>query len=499
MTFVRSRWLFLRLVGVIYLTAFISLAVQITGLVGEHGILPVADFLARAHDAYGAQAYRLLPTLVWWSHADAFLLLLCWSGAVCSILLIGGLAPVVTTSLLWLLYLSLTIAGQDFLEFQWDALLLETGLLAIVYAPLAWRSRVATDPEPPAVARWVLWMLAFKVTFLSGITKILSRDPTWANLTALTFHYETQPLPAWTSWFAYQMPNQVHYASAAGMFVIELALPWLIFAPPRVAWVRVTAAALMASLQVAIAATGNYGFFNLLTIVLYIGLLDDRTLERLRPAARLGAGELSAQPDRAAKQLSGRIWHRVSSGVAIVIACFSVMAFFHEIDATWKRPGLLAWTWSATALGAVAPLRSINGYGLFRVMTTERPEIVIEVSADGADWKEYGFRWKPGDVTRRPHFVEPHMPRLDWQMWFAALDPRSAQDWLVPLIQRLLEGNEEVARLLGPNPLAAPVRCVRLAYYQYHFTTRDERAATGAWWTRQRLGNLTNAIGPCTQ
>jgi lipase maturation factor 1 len=130
-------------------------------------------------------------------------------------------------------------------------------------------------------------------------------------------------------------------------------------------------------------------------------------------------------------------------------------------------------------------------------MTTERPEIVIEVSADGAAWKEYDFRWKPGDVTHRPRFVEPHMPRLDWQMWFAALDPRSAQGWLAPLIQRLLEGDEQVARLLGPNPLADRVRCVRLAYYLYHFNTRAERATTGAWWKRQRLTNLTNAIGPC--
>jgi hypothetical protein len=231
---------------------------------------------------------------------------------------------------------------------------------------------------------------------------------------------------------------------------------------------------------------------------LYIGLLDDRTLERFRPAALLGdVGELRKRRDRVSTLLGGRIWHRVSSAVAIAIACFSIMAFFHEIDATWRRPGMLGWTWSASALAAVAPLRSINGYGLFRVMTTERPEIVIEVSADGVTWKEYDFRWKPGDVARRPSFVEPHMPRLDWQMWFAALDPRSAQGWLAPLIQRLLEGDEKVARLLGPNPLATRVRCVRLAYYQYRFSTRAERTATGVWWKRERLANLTNALGPC--
>jgi len=150
--------------------------------------------------------------------------------------------------------------------------------------------------------------------------------------------------------------------------------------------------------------------------------------------------------------------------------------------------------WSPSALAIVAPLDSINGYGLFRVMTTDRPEIVIEASADGDSWKEYEFRWKAGDVLRRPSFVEPHMPRLDWQMWFAALDPRDAQVWLGALVRRLLDGDEAVTRLLAPNPLGAPVRCVRLVYYHYYFTTRAERAASGAWWKRERAGVLTNAI-----
>jgi len=169
------------------------------------------------------------------------------------------------------------------------------------------------------------------------------------------------------------------------------------------------------------------------------------------------------------------------------------MTLFREIDTTWGRTGL-EWTWSDSALRLVAPLNSINGYGLFRVMTTERPEIVIEVSADNAAWKEYEFKWKAGEVHRRPPFVEPHMPRLDWQMWFAALDPRGAQRWLAPFVQRLLDGEPAVTRLLEPNPLAGPVRCVKLAYYQYHFTTRAERAASGAWWKRERVGDLTNAI-----
>src|SRR5262245_3250498 len=175
-TFVESRWLFLRLLGFVYLIAFVSLAVQITGLVGEHGILPVGEFLGGVHQRFGASAYYNWPTLVWLSASDVWLSTLCWGGAVASLLLIAGIVPAATAALLWMLYLSVTTAGQLFLEFQWDSLLLETGLLAVLYAPLSWRER-ARDDEPPAIVRWAIWFLAFKLTFLSGITKILSGDP----------------------------------------------------------------------------------------------------------------------------------------------------------------------------------------------------------------------------------------------------------------------------------------------------------------------------------
>ena len=442
-TFARSRWLFLRLVGVVYLIAFASLAVQITGLVGERGILPAGEFLSRVHDAYGARSYQPLPTLGWLSPSDAFLSALYWCGILSSLLLIAGVMPAAASALLWVLYLSLTIAGQVFLQFQWDALLLETGLLAILYAPLSLRSRLDLDPEPPAIVRWAIWGLAFKLTFLSGITKMLSGDPTWAQWMALQFHYETQPIPASTSWFAHQLPPSIHYWSAAAMFAIELGAPWVILAPARFRRLRIGACALMIALQIGIAATGNYGFFNLLTIVLYVALLDDRTLGRLRPLRVEDAEPPIRRPALA--------WHKTVNAVALGIAVVSLLSLFREIDATRGRPGV--GEWADGILESVSPLNSINGYGLFRVMTTERPEIVIEVSDDGNTWKEYEFRWKAGDVMRRPQFVEPHMPRLDWQMWFAALDPRSAQGWLGRLIARVLDGDDAVVRLLGPNPL----------------------------------------------
>jgi hypothetical protein len=491
-SFVRSRALVLRLLGLVYLVAFVSLGVQITGLVGERGLLPAVEFLGELRRYYGAGAWWSWPTLVWLSPTDTGLRVLCWGGAAVSVLLMFGIAPAAAAAVLWALYLSLTIAGQEFLQFQWDGLLLETGLLAVLYAPLASRLRARLDPEPPAMVRWALWGLAFKLTFLSGITKILSGDSTWANWTALAYHYETQPLPAWTSWFAHQLPRWIQSASVGGMFVVEVGVPWLILLPARARGVRVLACVLMILLQAAIGATGNYGFFNLLTIVLYLALLDDRTIERFLPWR-------AARGDRPFLQHPGEpvLWRAGVTVVALGITVLSLLALIREIDATRGRSGPFGW--SEPLLARVAPIHSINGYGLFRVMTTERPEIVMEVSQDGRTWKEHEFRWKPGEVGQRPRFVEPHMPRLDWQMWFAALDPRSTQSWLARLIERRLAGEPAVMKLLGPNPLDGRARWVRLAYYRYRFTSRAQRARTGAWWRREFVSYLTDAIGPAPQ
>ena len=474
-TFVFSRQLFLRLLGLVYLIAFASLGVQMTGLVGSRGILPIGAYLAQAHGAIGADAYRELPTLLWLSNSDTMLMVLCWGGAALSVVLIAGLAPVASSALLWVFYLSLTVAGQVFLEFQWDLLLLETGLLACLYAPL--RSPAA---EPNPVVRWVLWGLAFKLTFLSGATKLLSGDPAWAGWTAMTYHYWTQPLPTWTSWYAAQLPATVHYWSVPAMLAVELVVPFAIFLPPRFRRTRVVACVLMILLQAGIGATGNYGFFNLLTIVLYLTLLDDQVLRR--PAI--------AQPAPDTPRPEPAIWRVMTTVAAVIIACLSVVAFVREMQVTARTPAQIARAWPGRVLEWVSPFRSVNGYGLFRVMTTARPELVIEVSENGQDFKEYEFRWKPGNPSRRPGFVEPHMPRLDWQMWFAALDPPGAQYWLEALARRIVDGEPSVVRLLGPSPLANRPRAARFGYYEYRFTTSAQRAQSGAWWTRTLRGYL---------
>ncbi len=479
-TFVVSRWLFLRLLGVVYLIAFVSVAVQVTGLVGEHGILPAGRFLEWARATYGHAAYRLFPTLCWLGATDAALKVLSWGGAVLAVLAIAGVAPVPVLALLWLFYLSLTVVGQTFLFFQWDELLLETGLLAIFYTPSQWLPSLTREHAPSPLMRWLVVWLLFRLTFLSGITKLASGDPTWLAGTALDYHFETQPLPPWTAWYAHHLPAGVHRAATIGMLFAELVVPWLVFAPLRLRRVRLAACAGLVLFQLLIEATGNYGFFNALAIVLCVPLLDDDVLRRVLPL-RLSVEGVEPKAKRAAVRL-----------VAAIVLPISALTFVREIAYTLPggRAGFPGW--ADGLVRAVAPLRSINGYGLFRVMTTERPEIVIEGSRDGAHWSEYRFRWKPSAVTGRPRFVAPYHPRLDWQMWFAALDPPSNEPWLESLVRRLLEGSPQVLSLLDGNPFPdAPPRYVRLAYYRYRFSTAAVRSRTGAWWERAFKGYLT--------
>ena len=480
-----SRWLFLRLLGLTYLLAFASLAFQITGLIGANGLLPVTQFLERGHEFYGGRAYYLLPTLLWVSASDLALQVLCWGGVVLAAVAIAGITPTVTFALLWLFYLSLTVGGQTFLSFQWDTLLLETGLLACLYAPRGWWPGLGYARRTSIPIRWLLWGLAFKVTFLSGVTKLVSGDETWRGLTALTFHYQTQPIPAWTSWFAHHLPLWIQQASAVGMLGIEIVVPFFIFVPARLRSMRLVACVLMSLLQVAIAVTGNYGFFNLLTLALYLTLLDDDHVRHLLPHRLVHTART-----RVSVRVEPMPWRAALACAALLIGIISGLTLWRE--ATYTRPHA---EWSNRLVGLVRPTRSINGYGLFRTMTTERPELVIEGTSDGEQWREYTFRWKPGDAGRRPGFVQPHMPRLDWLMWFAALDPLSHQHWLGPLVEHLLAGAPTVVGLLAEDPFPdAPPRFVRVAIYDYRFTTPDEGAETGHWWRRDFRSYLTEPI-----
>ncbi|HEY8232159.1 MAG TPA: lipase maturation factor family protein, partial [Vicinamibacteria bacterium] len=253
------RWLFVRALALVYLCAFLSLAVQVDGLIGSRGILPAQELLGYVRERTGIERYWLLPTLFWLDASDGALLLACGGGAALSLALLAGLVPVPVLALLWALTLSLAGVGQVFLGYQWDALLLETGLLAVFFAPGGLRPGVAG--EPPRLPLWLLRWLLFRLMFGSGLVKLASGDPTWRSFSALDYHYWTQPLPTWLGWYAHQLPSWFQHASVAAMFGIELLAPWLVFAGRRA---RLVAFFPLAGLQLLIAATGNYAFFNLL-------------------------------------------------------------------------------------------------------------------------------------------------------------------------------------------------------------------------------------------
>jgi predicted DCC family thiol-disulfide oxidoreductase YuxK len=475
-TYFEARRWFFRSLGCIYLIAFLSLWMQLDGLIGEHGILPIAEYLPAASEHFGGNAPFLLPTLCWFNSSDAFLHFLCGAGAVISMLLIAGFLPVISLVLLFVFYLSLTIAGQTFLSFQWDILLLEAGFLAIFFAPVRWR--ISGDHGVPfsRIGHFLLKLLLFKLMVMSGVVKLTSGDDSWWNLTALDYHYWTQPLPTVFGWWAHQGPEWFRKFSTFFVLFVESVVPFFIWAPRRL---RHVACALFILLQILIALTGNYCFFNLLTIALCLLLVDD-SLWRGRQTSKAGTDRRSVRDYLK--------WPALA--VAMVTLPVNAMLIFSAFKprTAWPRP-------IAVLGGCVEPFRIVNGYGLFRVMTKSRAEIILEGSADGIDWLPYEFKWKPGDVNQPPAWVAPHQPRLDWQMWFAALGTYRQNPWFVRLALSLLENNPNVTGLLARNPFPKePPRYIRATLYDYHFTSWDEHKTTGAWWKREKQGEYLPPI-----
>jgi predicted DCC family thiol-disulfide oxidoreductase YuxK len=476
------RW-FLRMLGLIYLIAFVSLWVQVDGLIGSDGISPIKQFLPAVQERVGGRAYWLLPTLCWFNSSNAFLYFLCAGGVVLSLLLIAGFVPVVSLIALFVFYLSLTIAGQTFLTFQWDILLLETGFLAIFLAP--WQIWPKRGREPPVsrAGLFLLKLLLFKLMLMSGVVKLTSGDDSWgwvdhsihwSALTALDYHYWSQPLPTVFGWWADKSPEWFKHFSVAFCLAVEIIAPFFIWAPRRP---RLIAAGLIVFLQIAIAVTGNYCFFNLLTIALCLLLIDD---------AAIGRKYVTAIVPRYIHRLS------TSGAIAVILVTLPINAWliFSAFKPEASSPRPLAFIHEH-----IAPFRIVNGYGLFRVMTKDRGEIVIEGSADGIDWLPYEFKWKPGNVKRAPGWCAPHQPRLDWQMWFAALSTPQQNPWFGGLVVRLLLGSRDVSRLLAHNPFPdQPPRYIRASFYRYRFTTVEEHRQSGAWWKRQELGEYLPTV-----
>ncbi|HJV35045.1 lipase maturation factor family protein [Geomonas sp.] len=448
-------WLFPRLLGVVYFAAFWSLLVQVRGLFGSHGILPIASYLAAIREGVRKPDYLDFPTIFWLNSGDRALVGGCLAGLLLSILLIAGAPPVPLLILLWLLYLSYVSVGQEFLAYQWDTLLLEVGFMTI-FLPLA-------SPAPPLVVFAYRFFL-FRFMISAGAVKLLSGDPIWRSLTALCYHYQTQPIPNRPAWYAHQMPLSIQKLSTLLTLLLEVGAPILALGPEPA---RLACLALMILLQLLIAGTGNYGFFNLLTIVMCLPLLDDGLAGRFLDLPQA----LPYEPAVIAVS--------VVFGIFIILNLCQLVLLVHR------------GRWLIRPLMRISQFMITNHYGLFAVMTTERYEFVIEGSLDGNQWQEYEFRWKPGDPQRPPRQAAPHMPRLDWQMWFAALDPNRLEPWLKNFIVRLLQGHREVTSLLAVNPFPdTPPTYIRVTVYRYNFSDYHQRRRESIWWSRTLIGRF---------
>ena len=422
--------LFLTGIGLVYLIAFISLWLQVEGLFGSEGIMPVERYFDRLAGQENPWSYILrYPSLLWLDHflhlGNTTLHIICGTGLICSLLALFNFYRGISLFLCWLLYLSLVTLGSPFLSFQWDNLLLESGFLAIWLAGFKRR-----DQQLSPFILFLLYLLLFRLMFFSGYVKLASNDPVWWNLTALGLHFETQPLPHFLSWYFHQLPTIILKVSTAIMFFIELIAPLFIFLARRL---RHAAGILFIAFMLLISASGNYTFFNLLTIVLCLLLFDDRCYRRCLPFTFLQKQNYST---------TGNYTKHILKIVCIVMVASAIITEGRRWLPLSQYPVI------SLVYSLVRPFRSVNTYGLFADMTTSRTEIIFEISSDGANWQELQFKWKPVELDAFPGWVQPHQPRLDWQLWFAGLYYQRVLPLFQQQFDRVPESYDEIHRFI---------------------------------------------------
>lgn len=455
-TFVYAQWIFIKLLAICYLVAFWSLFVQIKGLYGSGGIIPMSEIFKGTKRGNHFQHFYYVPSIFWLNTSDRMLRGTAIAGMIGSLLVLAGIAVPFILFILCFLYLSYVSTCLYFLSFQWDILLIEVGFVGTIFS-------IQTPPLPIAV--FLMWILLFRFMFSSGVVKFLFGSSDWRKLSALDHHYETQPLPNRIAYHMHHLPKAFSHFSNAVVFVVELIIPFLIFTNAEL---RFVAFLVLIIFQFLIIATGNYAFFNLLTIALCFPLIDDRYLSWMKNIITIPVAEPT---------IFTSLFVSMTSMLLIVLNFFQLVQLFKHLPIVDRIMGFLS------------PFYIVNHYGLFSYMTTRRNEVIIEGSEDGAHWKEYEFKWKPGDTKNPPRQVAPHQPRLDWQMWFAALGLARQNPWFTRLIHRLLEGSPDVLQLLKHNPFPdQPPKLIRAQLYRYHFSTSEQKKETGDWWVREYVG-----------
>ncbi len=464
-----ARFVLQRGLAVVYLVAFLVAVRQFRPLAGEDGLSPLGDRL-------DATAFRDRPSLFRLVPDDRAVALAAWTGVALSAvaLLAGpywlpdGLATPAAMALwatLWLLYLSFVNAGGVFYGYGWESMLLETGFLAVFLG--------AGSAGPPVIVIWLLKWVLFRNMFGAGLIK-LRGDDCWRDLTCLDYHYGTQPMPNPLSWYAHHLPDRVHRVETLGNHVVELAVPFLYFAPQPYAAVG---GALTVGFHLWLMATGNFSWLNALTIVQAVATFSDRLLTAALPVSAPTAAAPSPTYLQAASIL-----------VAAVVVVLSIRPVRNVLSARQRMNA--GWD----------PLHLVNSYGAFGSITRDRYEVVVEGTKSDAptdaDWHAYEVPGKPTDTSRRPPQVAPYHHRLGWQLWFAAMRPSPRRSpWVHRLLAKLLAGDDATRSLLAEDPFDgdAPTY-VRAVRYRYRFTTPAEHRRTGDWWVRERVGTYVRPV-----
>jgi hypothetical protein len=483
-TYELTRFAILRLLALVYLVAFVSLANQLDPLLGSHGLLPVADFLPWARAHLGAASYWRIPTLFWLGSSDREMHVLCWAGVVLSAAVLCGATNALLQIALWLLYMSFVHVGQIFYGYGWELQLLETGFLAVFLCPVKTLRPLPAMPAPRLVV-WLFRWVIFRVMLGSALIK-LRGDPCWRDLSCLDYHFETQPNPNPLSWWLHHASHGAHVVALLFSHFVELVVPWFAFGLRR--W-RHAAGALLVSFQLALIASGNLSFLNWLTLVPALACFDDtlwvRGALRLLPK-RKRAGALA----RFASLRPSTVQRRVPQVLGVGVAILSVAPVMNLASSDQQMNA------------SFDPLALVNTYGAFGGVDRKRFEVILEGTRDAipdgsAHWQEYELPCMPGDVRRRPCLVTPYQLRLDWQMWFVGNDaardePPTIEDepWLVHLVWQLLSGDPAPAPLFARDPFRGgkggePPRWIRAGIWRYRFSTSRE---DGAWWERERVG-----------
>ncbi|HEV2287623.1 MAG TPA: lipase maturation factor family protein [Candidatus Acidoferrales bacterium] len=528
------RWIFLRALGVIYFSAFYSLAYQVKGLVGPNGILPANNYLdAIRHSVSGVARLWYAPSVFWFSSTDRALMIVCWIGLIAAIALILNVWPQLSAGICFVCFLSFIGVLQDFSSYQSDGMLLEAGFLCLFFAPRGWLPRWGESSAPARACLGLLLWEWFRIYFESGIGKMLGGDPEWRHLTAMYEYYQNGPLPTWIGWYVQHAPHWFHWLAALATLVMEMGMVLLVFLPRRF---RLICFFIVTLWEIGVILTANYAFLNYLVLSLGFLLLDDKFLLRIisvkwfpryrAAVARLTAGgrqDTAGTKDFAPaavisdEKTSGSIllrkttfenmrtrlvaWRlrggRIFKPVWMTSAgiCFAWLFYATTAQLVWMPlQNLHLPEWPVEAL---EPFRIANQYGLFEVMTRARYEIEFQGSNDGgATWTAYPFQYKPQDVTRPPGIYAPYQPRFDWNLWFASLGTWRQYHFVVYTEESLLDGSPEVLSLFARNPFPnGPPQVIRCVIWQYWFTDMATKRETGDWWTRKLLGLYAPTLG----